>query len=257
MLGFALSIVLAVILTIVSELRPVFVFFPLFWIGSSIFLIIVHMSRLSSYANKALSDPLLMNRLPKQIRDWDDLNELLKMFGESSWAVKSDFMKFIQLLQPRERLYFIKSTTIQTGKINAANLSKVRGKLFVSDRRFVFQKTDDKSIIEYDLRDIHSVGSHRSDITEIDIKTISFCTLEDRVDFEATHRGAIAGKIRDIFLHAIISTGNNVEYVGGSVATDTTGEVAKRMVECTVCTATVIVIDGQLNQCEYCGRHVM
>lgn len=246
---FALT-TLAVVL--IFQITSILIIIPIA-LGSFVFSLIVVLSVRAGRARKILSSSNISQIIPKAVRNKQDVNEILKMFGESGFAHRNQLAQLPHRLHQTERVYFITcGITARIKKHNDdANLAgKSWGIVFVSNERFFFEDKNSGTIFELPLEDIHAIGSQKNGL---DVKGISFCTQMYRVDFNVTHLGFIAGKIKEFFMHAVLNAGGSANRLEDESTILCT---LRKIVECYSCAATVIIKDGVLNQCEYCGRHI-
>ena len=193
----------------------------------------------------------VLHSLPREIKSYNDIEILVRAFGQVLLGNKHSFKAAQALIDESERLYFICDTNIKIKEVRGPDILSMPGVIFISDKRVVIRRWIDESVIEFPLEEIHSVDVKNGILTG----KFSFCTAKQRVDFIIAYDKLTSPLLGDLLIRAAETAQNNAPQAAGPNSFASGGCVVK-VIECKSCAATVLVRLGQLNQCEYCNRFV-
>ena len=183
--------------------------------------------------------PDIVQGLPVEVRSFEDARALLRRFNESALFARGSIKKAIGFIEADEALYFLSTGTLYVSLRDSDKRHSRLGAIFLSNKRFLSYCWMKRDIIQFPLDAICTIAAAKG----VFLGKISFRTPTLTMEFDQV---GMPDVVRHVFINAI----------EGAPAF-ATAKCTARAVECVGCTATVIVVDGALSKCEYCGRHVI
>ena len=184
--------------------------------------------------------------LPLQINNYADAKTSIKRFDGNLFLAKGHITRALALIASDERLYYMGDMFVTIMDRESFVEKRHSCTVFLSNRRFVIADDISPRGIIIPLCDLRSIEAS----TDI-FKRISFRTPTKEITLIVVVNNVM---IRELFIY-VAGDLKDSHNVGVAVQPEPSLK-KKRVVECRGCASAVIVIEGEISKCEYCGKYV-